>query len=132
MKTWSKHWKGSKLPKKQRKYVYNLPAHLRGKLLSSTLTKELRKKHGTRNIRIRKGDKAKIMRGQYKGKTGTVERIDVKNTRAYISGIEHTKRDSSKALYPIHPSNIMITELSQDKQRLPRKQETKKITETKK
>lgn len=126
MKTWSKHWKASKQPRKQRKYVHNLPIHLKGKLLSSTLSKDLRKKHDTRNIRIRKGDKAKIMRGQHKGKTGTVERIDVGSTRVYISGAERTKRDGSKTMYPIHPSNIMITELTQDKRRLPKKTETNK------
>ncbi|MBI4141503.1 50S ribosomal protein L24 [Candidatus Woesearchaeota archaeon] len=126
MKTWSKHWKTSKKPRKQRKYVHNIPVHLKGKLLSSTLTKDLRKKHRTRNIRIHKGDKAKIMRGQHRGKTGTVERVEVKKMKVYISGAEITKRDGSKALYPIHPSNIMITELTQDKRRMPQNKETKK------
>lgn len=118
MKDWSKTWKASKLPKKQRKYVYLLPAHLKGKLLCAHLCKELRKKYSTRSIRIRKGDKVKIVRGQNKTKTGTVELVDTKNIKIYISGIEFTKRDGSKAKQPIHPSNVVIQELdTTDKRR---------------
>ena len=126
MKEWSKTWKASKLPKKQRKYFYNLPTHLKGKLLSSHLSKELRKKYGMRNIRIRKGDKVTIMRGQNKGKTGTIENIDTKHTGVYITGIEFTKRDGSKAKQPVHPSNLLIKELdTTDKRRLPPQKQTK-------
>lgn len=121
MKEWSKAWKASKLPKKQRKYVYNLPLHLRSKLLSSRLSEELTKKYNMRNIRVRKGDKATIMRGQNKGKTGTIEGVNTTDIAVYVSGISLTKRDGSKTNYPIHPSNIMITELSTDKRRLPSK-----------
>ncbi len=118
MKDWSKTWKASKLPKKQRKYVYLLPAHLKGKLLCAHLCKELRKKHSIRSIRIRKGDKVKIVRGQNKTRTGTVELVDTKNIKVYISGIEFTKRDGSKAKQPIHPSKVIIQELDMtDKRR---------------
>lgn len=120
MKEWSKHWKTSKSPKKQRKYLHNLPAHLKGKTLSSHLSKDLRQKYGIRNIRARKGDKVKIARGQNKGKIGTIESVDVKNTKLYITGIELTKRDGNKAKQPIHPSNVIIQELdTSDKRRLP-------------
>ena len=37
-------WKESNQPRKQRKYLYNLPLHLRQKQMSATLDKELRKK----------------------------------------------------------------------------------------
>jgi len=45
----SKHWKASKRPGKQRKYSANLSLHLKKKLMSVNLSKELRKKHGKRN-----------------------------------------------------------------------------------
>lgn len=121
MKEWSIKWKSSKKPKKQRKYVYKAPLHLRSKLLCSHLSPELRKKHSTRSMRIRKGDAVKIMVGTFKGKTGKVERIDVRNSKIYITGIEVIKKDGSKALYPIRPSNIMIQELNLvDKKRIKR------------
>ena len=79
MKTFSKYWKASRKPKKQRKYQYNAPLHIRNKLVSSRLSKELAKKYGARNITLKKGDKVKIMRGQFSGKTGKVRHIHRRN-----------------------------------------------------
>ena len=127
MKKFSKHWKGSKKPKKQRKYIYNAPLHIRSKLISTNLSKELRKKYGMRNISVRKGDKVKIVRGQFKNKVGKIERVDLGKLRAYVEGIEMIRKDGTKSLFPIHPSNLMIIEMNlDDKKRLKRiKKETK-------
>ncbi len=114
MKRWSKCWKSSKQPRKQRKYTYNLPLHLRKKLLSVLLSKDLRKKYSLRNIPLRAGDKVKILRGQFKKKTGKVTEVDLKRLRVFIEGVEQVKKDGSKSSYPIHPSNVMITDLSLD------------------
>lgn len=114
MKEWSKDWKSSKNPRKQRKYLYNLPLHIRKSLLSATLSKDLRKKYGKRSLSVRKDDKVKVLRGQFKKKTGKVSRVNLKKIRIYVEGVENVKKDGSKAPYPIHPSNVMITELSLD------------------
>lgn len=114
MKRWTKSWKSSKKPRKQRKYVFNLPLHIRKILLSALLSKELRKKYSRRNIPIRAGDKVKIMRGQFKKKTGKISGVDLRGVKLHIEGIEHVKKDGSKVHYPIHPSNVMITELNLD------------------
>jgi len=114
MKRWSKSWKSSKKPGKQRKYVYNLPLHIRKTLLSALLLKDLRKKYNKRNMPVRTGDKVKILRGQFKKKTGKVSGIDLKKIKIYIEGIENIKKDGSKVPYPIHPSNVIITELNLD------------------
>jgi len=128
MKEFSKHWKGSIKPKKQRKYVFNAPLHTRSKFVSAALSKELRKKYGTRNISVRKGDKVKIMRGQFRKKVGKVERVNLRKIRAYIEGIEMIRKDGTKSLFPIHPSNLMIIEMNtDDKKRMKRiKKETNK------
>ncbi len=110
-KIFSKFWKSSKQPRKQRKYRYNAPLHLKRKFLSTTLSKELREKYGKRNIKIRVGDKVTVMAGQFKKKTGTVSRVDMKKIKIYVEGVEMIKRDGSKVQYPINPSNLMITEL---------------------
>ena len=47
-KDFSKSWKSSRQPRKQRKYVFNAPLHIRHKLVSANLSKELRKKYGKR------------------------------------------------------------------------------------
>jgi large subunit ribosomal protein L24 len=117
-KEFSKSWNSSKRPGKQRKYRYNAPLHIKHKFCSAHLSKELRTKHGRRSIEARKGDKAKVMRGQYKGRENKIERVDIKKIKIYITGIETTKKDGSKSLYPIDPTNIMITELNlEDKKR---------------
>ncbi len=118
MKKWSASWKKSKKTSKQRKYQKNAPIHLLGRMLASHLSKELRQKTKTRSIRVRKGDKVKVMRGQYKGKHGTVDRVDMKKMKIYITGVEFTKKDGSKAMYPVHPSNTLIEELQADKRRM--------------
>lgn len=114
----STNWKASKDPSKQRKYDKNAPLHLRGALLRSHLSKELAKKHKTRSLRVRKGDKVTVMRGQHAGKSGAVERVDTKLMRIYITGVDTQKRDGSKAMYPIHPSKLKITEIASDKRRI--------------
>ncbi len=118
MKKWSSSWKGSKKKRKQIKYVKNAPLHIRKKFIASLLSKDLRKKYGRRNIRLRKGDKVKIMRGQFKKINGKVIRVDTRRQKIYIEGADFIKKDGSKVQYPLHPSNLMITELElEDKKR---------------
>ncbi|MBI2133264.1 50S ribosomal protein L24 [Candidatus Woesearchaeota archaeon] len=119
MKEFSKSWIGSKKPGKQRKYRANAPLHIKKRYLSSHLSKELRQKHNMKSISVRKGDTVKIMRGQFRGKTGKIERVDTKKTEIYVQGIEMKRKDGTKSFYPINPSNLMITEIDTgDKRRL--------------
>ena len=115
MKTkFSSSWTKSKQSRKQRKYRHNAPLHIKQKFVSAHLSKDLRKKYNKRSTNLRKGDSVKVVRGQFKNKTGKIEEISLKKTLAYVSGIEIVKRDGTKARYPIHPSNLMITELNRD------------------
>ena len=114
MTHFSTSWKSSRKPGKQRKYRINSPIHVRQNFTHAHLSKDLRKKHGKRNTSIRKGDKVRILRGQFRKQEGKVERIDVKKTKVYISGIELAKKDGTKKQLALHPSNLMITELNMD------------------
>ncbi len=119
MKKFSNAWISSKNPRKQRKFVFNAPLHLRTSLVVSHLSKELRKKYLRRSLRVRIGDKVTVMRGQFRKKSGKVERVSTEKCKVYITGIEAVKKDGSKALYPIHASNLMIIELNlTDKRRI--------------
>lgn len=108
----SKSWISSKQPRKQRKYRANAPLHLKRKFMGAHLSKELREKYSKRSIVVRKDDKVKVMRGQFKGHVGKVERVDVKRCRVYVRGMEIAKKDGTKSFRPIHPSNLLITELN--------------------
>lgn len=114
VKKFSNAWKSSKKPRKQRKYRHNAPLHIKKKFVSAHLSKELRKKHKIRSISLKKGDKVKVVRGQFKKHTGKVDRVDVKNCEIFIEGIEITKKDGTKTTRSIHPSNLLIIELNLD------------------
>src|SRR3989339_205308 len=99
-KEFSKSWKSSKQPRKQRKYRANAPLHIRRKFVGINLSKDLRKKHSIRNIVVRVGDLVKIMRGKFKLKQGKI-------------------MDGSKSNVKMQPSNLQIIELNlQDSKRL--------------
>ena len=114
MKNFSNAWKSSKKPRKQRKYRLNAPLHIKHKLVHAHISKDLRKKYGKRSVSLRKGDKVKIMLGQFKKHEGKVEKVDLKKSRIFVSGAELTKKDGTKKLLALHPSNIMVTELNLD------------------
>lgn len=115
MKTkYSSSWKRSKQPRKQVKYRHNAPLHIKQKFVSSHLSTDLRKKYKKRSVNLRKGDSVKVLRGQFKNKSGKIDEVNLKKTLVYITGIEIVKRDGTKARYPIHPSNLIITELILD------------------
>ncbi len=75
------------------------------------LSSDLRKKYGVRTIPVRTGDKVRVLRGQYKKKEGKVERVNVKNEKLFITGIEFVKNEGAKLLAPISVSNVMAVEL---------------------
>lgn len=98
----------SKQPRKQRKALYEAPLHKRQKLVSAHLSKELREKFGKRSLPVRKGDEVKILRGEFKGRTGKVVEVDLKKLRVYVDGITRKKSTGEEVKVPIHPSNLMI------------------------
>jgi len=114
----SNSWIGSKQPRKQRKYLANAPLHIRHKLMSVHLAKDLRKKYGKRNFPVRKGDEVKVMKGEFKNKTGKIAEANYKKLKVLIDGIYKSKKDGTKIRIYFQPSNLLITELNlDDKQR---------------
>ena len=65
----TKSWRSSKNPKKQRKYIANAPLHIKKNFMAAHLSKDLQKKYLRRNISIRKDDRVKILREQFKKTT---------------------------------------------------------------
>lgn len=125
MKLFSKAWKGSKKPRKQRKYRAKAPLHVRKKFVSIHLSKDLIKKYGKRNVPVIKGDKIKVLKGQFKKKEGKVERINRRSCKVFVTGIELVKKEGSKILQPLDPSNLLITELNLDDKKRKAKLEKK-------
>jgi len=108
----------SKQKRKQRKRLYNAPLHKRNKIVSVMLSKELKEKHKKRNAPIRKGDKVKVLRGDFKGHEDEITRVDLSNYRVYVKGVINKKAHGEEVQRPVHPSNLMITQMNvEDKKR---------------
>jgi len=109
----------SKKPRKQRKFLFTAPLHLRRKFLASHFSKELREKYKTRSLPVRRGDEVEIMRGDFKGKRGKISRVDLKKYKTYIEGITRKRTTGVDVQVPIHPSNLKIINLNlEDKRRI--------------
>ena len=122
-------WLSSTQPRKQKKFRENAPLHIKGEFLAAHLSKELAKKYNMRSVRVRKGDKVIILRGQFKGKTGLIENVDTARERIYVAGAETEKKDGAKVGYPIHPSNVIITTLVTDDKLRFKKRSTTEVKE---
>ena len=115
---WNTNWKKTSKPGKKRKYAYNAPKHAARSLVSAHLTKTLKKKHGTRSFPVKKGDKVKIMRGDFKGTEGKIEKVIYKAKKIIIDKIKIEKKDGTKTSRPVDPSKVEITEFNmEDKKR---------------
>ena len=100
----------SKQPRKQRKALYNAPAHARGKHLSASLSKDLRAKVGKRSLPIRTGDKVSVVRGDFKGHEGEVLSVDYNSYKVTIEDVTLSKPDGTATFLPVDPSNLVIIE----------------------
>jgi len=101
-----------KSPRKQRKRYFNSPAHIRHKLMSAPLSKELAASRGVRSLPVRKGDTVRIMRGDNKGFEGKVSRVAMNEYRIYMEGLTREKVDGTNIFLPIHPSKVQIRNLN--------------------
>ncbi len=107
----------TKRPRKQRLALYSAPLHRRHKLLSAPLSRELREKHKSRSLPPRKGDRVRVLRGDFKGLEGEVVKIDTKRRVLHVKDAFVTKTDGTQVPRPIQPSNVVLLKLAEDRER---------------
>ena len=119
----------SSLPRKTRnQQIYYAAMQTASKQLSCALSKELRKKYGKRSVRIKEGDTAKIIGGEFAGVDGKVTKISVADRGVNIEGVKKEKLKGDKFDVYVHTTNIVLSGLdSGDKWRI-NKLEGKKAT----
>jgi large subunit ribosomal protein L24 len=105
---------GTKNPGKQRKMLFNAPAHMRHKLMAAPLSTELLAQRGVKTLPVRKGDTVRIVRGDQKGFEGKVSRVDLKHFRVYLEGLTREKVDGTAVFVALHPSKVTIRSLNLD------------------
>jgi large subunit ribosomal protein L24 len=101
----------SRQPRKQRLALLQAPLHVRQKLMTAPLSEELREKYGVKRLPVRKGDKVRIVRGDFKGHEGTVVKADLRRLRIYVDGVTVKRQDGTPRFVPIHPSKVVIVAL---------------------
>lgn len=103
-----------KKPSKQRKMIYEAPAHRVRKFLTAPLSEELRKSQERRSYPVRKGDTVKILRGDFAGVEGKINDIDAHRQRLFVEGVQREKTSGTSANVSVNSSKVMITKLNLD------------------
>ncbi len=85
--------------------------------------KVAKQKQGVRKVHVRRGDRVKVIRGNYAGTEGTVLRVIPKENRVVVEGVNLRKRHMRPSQAnpeggivtfeaPIHASNVMLIDPS--------------------
>ena len=118
----------SKLPRQQRKAMYNAPLHKKRKMIASHLSDELIKRYNVRSLPVVKGDIVKVLRGDevIRGKEAEVVKVYSKKMKVALEGINIPKADASEVARQMHPSNLIIVKLNLTDQK--RKEKLEKLS----
>jgi large subunit ribosomal protein L24 len=94
--------------------ITTAPKHIRDASICSTLTDELREQYSRRSVRVIKGDTVRIMRGEYTGIEGKVEKVDTRRGTLSIEGVQREKVRGGNVKVQIHASNVRVSGLNID------------------
>jgi large subunit ribosomal protein L24 len=83
-------------------------------VVCSNLSDDLKKQYNKRNTGVVKGDTVKIVRGEYKGVEGKVEKINTEKGKLSIEGVQREKIKGGNVKVLIHASNVIISSLNMD------------------
>merc|ERR1711933_117261 len=103
--------------RKSRKAYFTAPSHIRRKLMSAPLSKDLRTKYSVRSLPIRRDDEVMIVRGHYHDREGKVTQVYRKKWRIHIERVTRDKANGQTVPIGIHPSKVMSTKIKLDKDR---------------
>lgn len=114
--------------------------HKRDKFLGANLSVNLREQHNKRSMRVIKGDTVRILRGEYVGIEGKVEKVNTERSTLSIEGVQREKIRGGNVKVQVHASNVQIISLNTDDdyrlKGIPKSTDkntnTKKVKETKK
>ena len=94
--------------------LIHLPKHQRDKMVGAVLEDSLREQYNRKNIRVVKGDSVRVMRGEYKGVEGKVEKVNTEHATFHIEGIQREKIRGGQVKVPIPSSKVMVISLNLD------------------
>ena len=104
--------KKSSKPSKQRKSLFNAPKHKQRRMLSAHLSDDLSGKYRSRRVPLRTGDRVRVMRGEFRGLEGKVERVDYSTGRVFVEGMTREKAAGVASKFPVHSSKVLVMDLN--------------------
>ena len=103
--------------------------HAREKFLGSNVSESLREHHKKRSIRVIKGDTVRIVRGEYAGIEGKVEKVNTERSTLSIEGVQREKIRGGNVKVQIHASNVQIITLNTEDDYRMKSKEKEKVKE---
>jgi large subunit ribosomal protein L24 len=94
--------------------MLHTPKHVRDGMIHSSLDDNLREEYERRSIRVIKGDNVRVMRGEYNGIEGKIEKVNTQRGTLAIEGIQREKVRGGNVKVQIHASNVKIIGLNLD------------------
>jgi len=94
-------------------------------VVCSNLSDDLKKQYNKRSTSVVKGDTVRIVRGEYKGVEGKVEKINTEKGKLSIEGVQREKIKGGNVKVLIHASNVIISSLNMDDKYRKNKMENK-------
>jgi len=88
--------------------------HKRDKFLGANLSANLRDQHKKRSMRVIKGDTVRILRGEYVGIEGKVEKVNTERSTLSIEGVQREKIRGGNVKVQVHASNVQVISLNTD------------------
>ena len=105
----------SSKPGKVRKSVTNSSTRERTlKLARGMLSTELKSKYATNSVRVRPGDSVKLVRGEFAGVEGKIQKVFPAEGRITVEGVTREKIAGGTTPLRIHTSNVVVTSLNFD------------------
>ncbi len=104
----------SSQPRKQRKFRFNAPMHLRQHFLRVHLDKAVREKLKIRKraVQVSEGDTVKVMHGAKRGTSGKVLTVSLRSGKITIDSLKRKTAKGKEYHIPVYASNVYITDLN--------------------
>ena len=102
----------SRLPRQQRKAIYNADLFERRRRMAVPLSRELRRRYGRRQLPVRKGDTVRVLSGSYAGREERVAKVDRQAYSVTLDNVTGKTADVKLKPLPIRTSHLILTKLN--------------------
>ncbi len=105
----------SSKPVKVRKRIHNISAHARNsRLPRASFSADLKTKYARNSVRVRVGARVKLVRGEFAGIEGKIQKVYPSDGLITVEGITREKIAGGTTPVRIHSSNVVVTNVNLD------------------